>query len=202
MSGWSSRVWMTWRACSSPAELATTRAPTSGSEIMWDMIWATVSRLACPVMSAGLAAQPKPSSMSLMPSRAESESSGSSIPASPRLSAVREQTPPEWETRATPRFLAGGLSARSWGDFEELVPVVDAGYAVLPECGVPCFVGAGEGGGVERAARVPALERPILTATMGLPRSAAIRATSRNLAASLKPSMNMAMTRVSSSSRR
>jgi hypothetical protein len=55
---------------------------------------------------------------------------------------------------------------------------------------------------VERAARAPSSERPILIRTIGLPGSAASFATSRNLSASLKPSTKPGITRVSGSSSR
>ena len=188
--------------CSLLAELATTSAPTFGSLISVSIISSTVSLLAWPVMSAGFPAHPKPSRISLMVSLASSDSSGRSRPSCPNASAVREQTPPECEITAIPGFDGAGLSAsicetsKSWSQSETRVtpcclnaalyaassPVSDAVWAC--------------------AARAPRPERPIFINTIGLPFWAASRQTSRNFLASLNPSTNIAITLVSSSSRR
>ena len=88
--------------------MAMRRAPTWGSRSSRSRTSANSLRLATPVMSAGLAAQPKPARILFSPDSAVVVRGGRGMPALPRWSAMRELMPPEWETTATPSAVGGG----------------------------------------------------------------------------------------------
>ena len=93
---------------SDPA-LATTTVPISGSADIRSRMRGKLSLLACPVTSAGLAAQPKPFRTSSKPWTVSSLRGGRESPTWPQLSAVRELIPPEWDTTDTPGALGAAL---------------------------------------------------------------------------------------------
>src|SRR4051794_32259874 len=85
-------------------------------------------------------------------------------------------------------------------DLQQLVVILDPDHAVLGKMASYRASSPVSAAVCDCAALAPSSERPILITTIGLPRSAASFATSRNLSARLKPSTNPAMTRVSGSS--
>jgi len=110
--------------------------------------------------------------------------------------------PPEWDTTAMPGTPGLGVWARRVRDLQEFVVILDPDHPVLGKDRIVPGIRARQRCGMRACSPGSQFRTPDLMRTIGLPRSAASFATSRNLSARLKPSTKPAITRVSGSSSR